>query len=1068
MNFEKYTSVCFIDKNEKVYGSGFFIDDNIIVTCSHIVKDLNKVKKEDELYRAKILSDNKSEIIMCNLVEKNEFEIQNIELDCSILQIDDQPNNVEIKPVEIQVKRLKDNENCNVLGFPDAVIGKGLISRLSYVGKLYDNTYQLNIRNTVDYSVVKGFSGAPVLNSKNLCVGMIIEYEKCEKKAAFMISITDIMKLAKNFLNKNIESKNIAENEYDFLHKSVVNKFLKTFIKERYESFFINDNYFNQYSLLFKEIITLKNQKTNEIRLLNEKDNVFEELLSLLITTNSKCPLKVSGIVGTGKSTFLSILYLYIYKKFQQGIINLYPFYIDLHRYLITNTKESQDVIYILDSIKKEIEAVDNLLSKKSKVSIIYIIDGTDEYIRSSFDLDDKIEELINKSSKSKKIIGTNKQFFENIDREKKDPSALLNSPSEYIIFFESISVIKAKRVEHFISIFINIYGKESILSINNILKLIKKYKIDEIDLNLLTMLIYTSKTNQDVIHYKSINELFYSYSVKYLKEYNSYCEGIMFETAKIAYQYINTKTIFNEDTILSGKWNLIHKHKSICNYLISYYIITILTDDLYSKEYLNNLHIFDTIYPKEVNRFMKEEIDKDKGTYHDKLFNTIKLIYTDSGITAKSHFCYLLGRIKDNRIRNEIKLYLNELAKSEYIILMDYIKTDIPELEPKDKNIGLVKISFPEDIENISERIRQQLILLRTISISLASLGDIEQANRYIDLLMRNKSLNSLNRGFHLEYYGDIRYSPINPLQHFDSVDYPFDNTYRILLRKINNYYNNIDNRIEEKDNIIGIEIFTLLSLAQERQNSGVLSSEIRSELLELCKKTHSYHLPISEPLHDYIYMMEINLSFRNYNIINLFLNLYKLKDNSRTGWRNASVLNPESITDHICGTLFIAMFFLPETKQDNENYSKNKILKLLLIHDIAESILGDIVEKDENEIKKENIIMKYLLMHQTYSCFSDLSEYYFLWKEWYENKSYNAKIANDIDKIEAILQYKIYLKQKRIKNEKSIDRWKTEERRTLYTDEGFRILKIINEKTEITDDLVINVEKFKSDLYI
>jgi len=63
----------------------------------------------------------------------------------------------------------------------------------------------------------------------------------------------------------------------------------------------------------------------------------------------------------------------------------------------------------------------------------------------------------------------------------------------------------------------------------------------------------------------------------------------------------------------------------------------------------------------------------------------------------------------------------------------------------------------------------------------------------------------------------------------------------------------------------------------------------------------------------------------------------------------------NPESVADHAYCVAAIAMVLSDSKKLDSE-----KILKMAILHDLAESITGDLTPEDGPKQKKEDAAMK------------------------------------------------------------------------------------------------------------
>ena len=73
---------------------------------------------------------------------------------------------------------------------------------------------------------------------------------------------------------------------------------------------------------------------------------------------------------------------------------------------------------------------------------------------------------------------------------------------------------------------------------------------------------------------------------------------------------------------------------------------------------------------------------------------------------------------------------------------------------------------------------------------------------------------------------------------------------------------------------------------------------------------------------------------------ILNFLKYSLNLKNVQRQGWIDKlSIQNPESVADHSYSMAMMAMII-----SDLENFDSEKILKMTLLHDLAESKIGDI----------------------------------------------------------------------------------------------------------------------------
>lgn len=129
-------------------------------------------------------------------------------------------------------------------------------------------------------------------------------------------------------------------------------------------------------------------------------------------------------------------------------------------------------------------------------------------------------------------------------------------------------------------------------------------------------------------------------------------------------------------------------------------------------------------------------------------------------------------------------------------------------------------------------------------------------------------------------------------------------------------------------------------------------------------------------------------------------------LKTQPRTGWvdRGIPVEKTESIADHMYRMSIIAMAVPAET------VSIDKCVKIALVHDIAEALVGDItpfaeVTKEEKHRREWETIEYLVELVQPYNerFAQEMRE---LWLDYEEIRCLEARYVKDIDKFEMIQQ--------------------------------------------------------------
>ena len=141
---------------------------------------------------------------------------------------------------------------------------------------------------------------------------------------------------------------------------------------------------------------------------------------------------------------------------------------------------------------------------------------------------------------------------------------------------------------------------------------------------------------------------------------------------------------------------------------------------------------------------------------------------------------------------------------------------------------------------------------------------------------------------------------------------------------------------------------------------------------------------------------------------ILDFFKTAANLKKISRQGWIDKLSLDtPESVADHSYSMAVISMVI-----SDLGNYNSEKIIKMVLLHDLAESKIGDHTPEQLSKEKKNTLENN--AFNEIIKNLPDLikSQYLQIWQEYQENTSLESKLVHQIDKLEMVLQANIYKK--------------------------------------------------------
>lgn len=126
-------------------------------------------------------------------------------------------------------------------------------------------------------------------------------------------------------------------------------------------------------------------------------------------------------------------------------------------------------------------------------------------------------------------------------------------------------------------------------------------------------------------------------------------------------------------------------------------------------------------------------------------------------------------------------------------------------------------------------------------------------------------------------------------------------------------------------------------------------------------------------------------------------------LKRNKRTGWYHHRVEQPESIADHMYRMGVLSML-LPESE-----LNIGKCVQLCLVHDLAESLVGDLTPLDgvakEEKLQREKEAIGHLV-HGLLAGNQAGLRIEALWNEYEERQTAESKAVKDLDRFELALQ--------------------------------------------------------------
>ncbi len=727
--------------------------------------------------------------------------------------------------------------------------------------------------------------------------------------------------------------------------------------------------------------------------------NVIDDLYGLIVygCTDSKTKeiLKIKGPLGSYKNRIMQYLYLAVEKNNRR----ILPFYIDIAFYerMAENNSEISDYD-ITQAFMKDFEEIKALQEKHRNRIPLIMIDGVRDFSRG----DEALYYFI-----SKKIKELNSKLVVCMDGD-----FTVNNQHMF-----NVHPLASNKYTHYMRISsMNLYKRtESIEFIRNCLDISEITVSDDVT----PEKIYDSLVKLSFI---SVDAYWLVYLVKYYQDnlfdprgnisdlYSAICMSVLESgrkidsAAELAYKFeFESVDFYKNNPFFDIRWQLIRKHRSVLDYLIAkHYAGKISELDFKNRsreENIRNLSFFNMVLQKSITRFVVAML-RGNDDYEYKIMIIAENYYDSLSLFGKSELTFWMARLRNPERKRRCSQLLKDYSRKE---IQRYNDTH-----------------FKSDAEK-----KKTAFLIRGINVSLIYEKDETAFKYYINSLINDKTANTVNRGFHLEYYGDKPYIPNKTLLDFEDDVTKGENTLNVLCISI-------DKRIKKRDTgnlVVVLEVMTLCNLIQARLERGNEESvlDVRPYMNRCIRYLewiieHKSLRAFSEAAHYFMWMRnefekliaECTEGCICYSPAAPLNKFSKASEIERTGWIKAGIPAPENIVEHMYNCWLIGMLYLPESC-DTEGYDKNRILQMLLIHDLGETETGDICRTEKIKKKKsydyqENMVMQSLLLSGTYPESVDISGYLGCWNDWSASNGINYTVAKDIDNIQTIFRFCSY----------------------------------------------------------
>ncbi|KAJ1659972.1 hypothetical protein IWQ61_001036 [Dispira simplex] len=149
--------------------------------------------------------------------------------------------------------------------------------------------------------------------------------------------------------------------------------------------------------------------------------------------------------------------------------------------------------------------------------------------------------------------------------------------------------------------------------------------------------------------------------------------------------------------------------------------------------------------------------------------------------------------------------------------------------------------------------------------------------------------------------------------------------------------------------------------------------------------------------------------------NVLDFLHIVEQLKKTKRTGWVHNDVQRPESIADHMYRMSIMAMLI------DDPQLKRDHCIKMCLVHDLAESLVGDItpyqgISNQEKHLREAQAMGQLCDLIKESAVSKEMMA---LWREYEACETAEAQLVKDLDKFEMIVQAFEYEQS----DEKSLD---------------------------------------------
>lgn len=770
--------------------------------------------------------------------------------------------------------------------------------------------------------------------------------------------------------------------------------------------------------------------------------NIFTQIFNDIISDNdSPFRLFVRGKPSRGKSVFLSIEYLFLLSLFKNGLFPFVPVLINC---------ESLVELSDLDKIS-EVNSFFNkakVLGGDLHMPVCYILDGVKEYKHYWFNIEDHLyRNYLFAIDNNQQAAGEN-IFIIAIDMEDQSnlPATTISEirKAHRLLYFSELETEgpKKNQAEEFVSLFCQtVQGIDKEVFVNNLSRL----QIPAVDLNLL---FHQGVALSDQNDPPTICRLYEKYFLATITD------PIQQEVAKKHAYGVLLQSIrydaFTLDNMSMQTYNCLLRENTLTYYLAAVHYCDEIV--LFSKDpsvRIPDDSVLNHFFNQEQNRILSN-VFIDQKIQEGQIKGFIQYHFNELQSSGKSQFIYLLSVVNtttDAYVEKKSRYSNPSFGKDKRELFYDRVADRTDDLMAARKERSKMEAYIELLISNPEQRRLNR-------AVHMLYYADINETEA---IAMEDDCEDTVFAGFDIfhSFYTLLGRAqknlaiPVNRL-----TDWLVFLDVFTLCDFIQERLRTPTAKTHAKHSVDAKSVDSFF-YTKKYHAATVTPKGILQEMINLVSKLSTKLKSLN---HDVInaYFSQCLLDFREclsiYNhghdclSASMFhpsktLNaLCKLSSVDRSGWKIPErISNPsekelskeetkaisekldqylgreslESVMIHTFEMYIIGLLYLPEEKPNEngfEEYNKQKILNMILLHDIGECETGDIPYFDPRysaKKKKENEFNQKTFIGGAFSGFADLTNSLKLWNEWLAHTSINSIIAHELDTIQLLYKY-------------------------------------------------------------